>query len=232
MRRPSVARRTPQLASMRSLWSRLTAGAMTVVGASAYNAASKTADFTWALATGIRYSMPRSRCPPPMSTGGVPWCVRTSAPISRSGPATRSIGRFMSDASPISCESKDCADSRPVNQPHRRAGIAHVERTAGIAQAVQPHAADHDPGRSGLFDLHAQRAHRGQGRQAVLARQKPGDFAGAPRNAGQHEGAVRNGFVARNHRRSRHAARRLRREFARAGRHPRQSTACGYEPST
>ena len=101
VRKPSMSRRTPQFCSIRSLWSRLTAGAMTVVAASAYSAANRIADFTCALATGIRYSMPCRRRPPPMSTGGVPLCVRTSAPIERSGAATRSIGRFMSEASPI-----------------------------------------------------------------------------------------------------------------------------------
>ena len=59
--------------------------------------------------------MPRNRCPPWMSTGGLPSWVRTSAPISRSGFATRSMGRFISDASPINVDENSCAASRPVN---------------------------------------------------------------------------------------------------------------------
>ena len=38
---------------MRSVWSRVTAGSTTVVSPSAYSPASSTADFTWALATGM-----------------------------------------------------------------------------------------------------------------------------------------------------------------------------------
>ena len=51
--RPSLAIFTPAASSMRSLWSRQTAGEITRVAPSAYSAASKMADFTCALATGI-----------------------------------------------------------------------------------------------------------------------------------------------------------------------------------
>ena len=60
--------------------------------------------------------MPWSVRPPRILTGGVPALVATSAPMAQSGFATRSIGRFMSEASPINSESKACAASSPVNR--------------------------------------------------------------------------------------------------------------------
>ena len=50
---PRATTSTPKLCSIRSVWSRVTAGSTTVVAPSAYRPASSSADFTWALATGI-----------------------------------------------------------------------------------------------------------------------------------------------------------------------------------
>ena len=51
-RGPSVSICTPKPRSMRSVWSRVGAGSVTVVMPSAYRPASRIADFTCALATG------------------------------------------------------------------------------------------------------------------------------------------------------------------------------------
>src|SRR5882757_7756913 len=93
------------------------------------------ADFTCALATGIAYSIPRRRRPPPMSTGGLPLRVRTSAPISRNGLATRSMGRFIKDASPINCEGNGCAASNPVNN---RIAVPALPISSGLPAAFNP----------------------------------------------------------------------------------------------
>lgn len=51
--RPSRSTGTPNCGSIRSVWSRLGAGSVTVVEPSACSPARSTAVFTWALATGI-----------------------------------------------------------------------------------------------------------------------------------------------------------------------------------
>src|SRR5919108_385716 len=55
-----------------------------------------------------RFGVPR------ISTGGRPSRVWMRAPIICSGTATRSIGRRMSDSSPINVESKRCGASIPI----------------------------------------------------------------------------------------------------------------------
>ncbi len=87
---------------MSSVWSRVGLGSPTVVGLDALSAASRIADFTWALATGSWYVMPSSESEPSTMTGACPSVVSICAPICRSGSATRSIGRDESDSSPVS----------------------------------------------------------------------------------------------------------------------------------
>ena len=75
------------------MWSRLGRDSMTAVRPSAVKPAKSTHDFTWALATGSSYSMPRSRAPVTVNGGNRPSVASTAAPIARSGSATRSTGR-------------------------------------------------------------------------------------------------------------------------------------------
>ncbi len=63
-----------------------------------------------------------------------PRACRCRAPISRSGTATRSIGRRMSEASPISVESKACPASSPMN---RRMAVPALPMSSGAAAAAQ-----------------------------------------------------------------------------------------------
>ena len=79
--------------------------------------------------------MPMSLRPPRICTGGVPPFVDTSAPMARSGFATRSIGRFMREASPMRCESNACAASSPVN---RRIAVPALPMSSGPFAAPRP----------------------------------------------------------------------------------------------
>ena len=81
----------------------------------ANNPASRIALFTWALATGVSYLIPRSD-PPWTRRGAV--CSGPSAtivaPICRSGVMTRSIGRLESDESPTRRLSNFWPASKPA----------------------------------------------------------------------------------------------------------------------
>ena len=79
--------------------------------------------------------MPRRRTPPRTSTGGVPLRVRTSAPISRKGLATRSIGRRINDSSPIKRESNFCADNSPVN---KRIAVPALPMSRSLPRRLRP----------------------------------------------------------------------------------------------
>ena len=87
---------------MRSVWSRDSAGWTTDVSPSAYIPAIRMQDFSWALATGIWYSMPHS--PPPLNARGAsdpPPLPLTSAPIWLRGRRMRFMGRRRRDESPL-----------------------------------------------------------------------------------------------------------------------------------
>jgi hypothetical protein len=105
--RPAPSRVTltsaPASASSSSVWARVATGSRTTVSPAAASPASRTADFTWALATGGCHSIPR-RPPPATASGGRQRGPRpsTPAPIARSGSAMRSMGRAESDSSPTS----------------------------------------------------------------------------------------------------------------------------------
>ena len=100
---PPTSKSAPKALSIRSLWSREWAGSITVVGPSAVSAASSSADFTWALATGVPTTAPRSLRPCTASGARLPPLrPRTSAPMRARGWPTRCIGRLRSDASPLS----------------------------------------------------------------------------------------------------------------------------------
>ena len=174
-----------------------------MVGPSAYKPASSSADFTCALATGMRYSMPCRRRPPPISSGGLPSCVRTSAPISRSGLATRSMGRCMSDSSPISVEAKDCAASNPANN---RMAVPALPMSSACAAALSPcNPTPRTRTRAGSgcsMRTPSARIALRLARQSSLAR-KPRTSLSPEASADSKDGAVGDGLVARQ----RHAAR-------------------------
>ena len=85
------------------MWSRVGPGTVIVVVPSAARPARATQPRTWALATGSRCSSARKRrCARGCGRARARRSSRPSAPIARSGAATRSIGRRESDASPTS----------------------------------------------------------------------------------------------------------------------------------
>ena len=130
--RPSAI---PKPRSMRSVWSRQGPGSRTVVSPSAYSPASSRQDLTWALATGMAWSIPRSR-PGPMRSGGVPpFVVAMAAPMAASGSAMRRIGRAESDASPRSSLAKPCPASTPAS---RRMAVPELPRYRGLRGARRP----------------------------------------------------------------------------------------------
>ena len=95
--------------------------------------------------------------------------------------ATRSIGRRISDASPISSESNGCAGEQAHEEPHRRAGIAHVEhaRAARASPRSPTPSMTHLAGRRPLH-VDAEARHRPQRREAVLALEEARDAACVP----------------------------------------------------
>ena len=77
------------------------------------------------LAVRERADAQRRRISPAFVGCGAPSMI---APRARSGPATRIIGRRVSDASPTSVDANGCAARTPGEEAHRRAGVAAVER--------------------------------------------------------------------------------------------------------
>ena len=125
--------------------------------------------------------MPCSRAPPWMRTGGRPSWVSMHAPISRSGWATRSIGRRIRDASPTSSESKDWPASRPMKSRIAVPALPMSSTVAGAHRPAQPDAFDpHFAGR-GPLDTGAEARHAPQRRQAVLALEETRDARRARR---------------------------------------------------
>ena len=112
--RPSELTWAPMAAIMRSVWSRDRAGWWSTVGPVAESPASIRHDFTWALATGMSYSMGR-RFPPRIASGArvSPWRPMMEAPICCSGWTMRPMGRVRNDASPVSTD----RNSWPANSP-------------------------------------------------------------------------------------------------------------------
>ena len=95
---------------------------------------------------------------------------RCARPSTRSGCATRSIGRRMSEASPTSVLSKALPGQQSHRQAHRRARIAHVQRSRRRAQADEPDTVPRALGfAAGRSIATPSELQRGQGRQAILA---------------------------------------------------------------
>ena len=113
------------------------------MGPSAYRPDRSSALFTWAEDTGLSYSSgPSGRSGGSMRSGAVRSPARVGwgspamrAPRERSGPTTRIIGRFDSDASPMSVDANGCAESRPAS---RRMVVPELPQSRGAADARRP----------------------------------------------------------------------------------------------
>jgi hypothetical protein len=113
----ATSTRAPAARNMRSVWSRVGWASITPVTPSPSRPASSRHDFTWALATGRRYSTPRRADALTVSGGNRPSRASTPAPISDSGSAIRSTGRRRIDWSPSS-------DHSPEGWPASHPGIS------------------------------------------------------------------------------------------------------------
>ncbi len=128
------------------------------LGVAAPRAAPRTSPARWPPAS--RSRMPCSAAPPRMRTGGRPSGVSICAPICRSGFATRSIGRRISDASPTSSESNGCAASRPMNSRIAVPALPMSSAPRGAARPRRPTPShDHLARRPAAATLHAERCH-------------------------------------------------------------------------
>ena len=114
--RPSDTTTPPIADTMRSVWSRDSAGWCSTVFPRAESPASMMQDLTCALATGKSYSMPFSDPPLTVSGARVSRCrPRTVAPISCRGWTTRPMGRLLRESSPEITDVNDCPASIPDN---------------------------------------------------------------------------------------------------------------------
>ena len=105
---------TPRARSMRSVWSRVATASVTHVSPSADSAASRIADLTWALGTGVSYVIGVRSERPVIAIGRrvAPARPASFAPISRSGSTIRPIGRRRSEASPSSTTNRSARRAR------------------------------------------------------------------------------------------------------------------------
>ena len=129
----------PCARSRRSVWSREAAGCSSDVGPSACRAASRTADLTWALATGDCRRAPCNRAGAKAMGARVPSArAWIRAPIARNGSTTRPIGRRRSESSPVTNEWK----GRPARTPLARRSVVpllpHHNTSAGSRRPENP----------------------------------------------------------------------------------------------
>ena len=186
--------RTPAASSMRSVWSRVGIRSMTVVGPSALRPASRIADFTCALATSGSISIPRSAPEPRTRSGAWPSVVSTSAPIRRSGAATRSIGRGVSDSSPVSVNSPAWPARTPAP---RRMSVPALRQSTGPARRPRRPTPLHDELVVGhVLDLGPERAHRVDRRLGIARTAEAVHVRLALAERADQDGAVRDRLVA------------------------------------
>ena len=144
--RPSAASSrstgTPRALSMRSVWSRVATDSRTVVRPSARSPASRIADFTCALGTGVAMSIDRSGVWPTTVRGGRESFRRawSTAPIERSGSMIRATGRPAQRRVAVEDARDRQPGEQPGEQPQARAGVAAVEDSDPARRARPPRA--------------------------------------------------------------------------------------------
>ena len=127
---PSTVSSAPKPRSIRSLWSRVGTLSMTRVMPGVLRPASSTADFTWAEATGSRYSIGTAGHRPRMVSGRrSPGLAVKSAPIRDKGSITRPIGRFDRLASPMNVAVIGWLATRPMR---RRVEVPELPMSSAV----------------------------------------------------------------------------------------------------
>ncbi len=112
------------------------------------------------------------------------------APMSRSGAATRSMGRFCSEESPVSTEVNFCPASRPMD---RRMAVPALPMSSTLrrrAQTINALAMHGQRSRVVPVDLHAHALQRRQRRQAIGAVKEAAHLGLPGCNAAQHQAAM------------------------------------------
>ena len=119
------------------MWSRLGSGSMTTVVPDASRPAISTHDFTWALATGSVYSIPRS---------GIPWTVNGGEAALAGVDPRAHLAQRGGDAVDRAAADRLVAVERPLaaglarqpagREPHQRARVADVDVRLGRARAA------------------------------------------------------------------------------------------------
>ena len=100
---------------MRSVWSRVATGSITVVVPATLRPAKRSADFTCAEATGRRYSIGIGMSGPLRLAGSrSPERATICTPMRRSGSKMRPIGRRTSEASPVKVVVKAWLPASPI----------------------------------------------------------------------------------------------------------------------
>ena len=116
--------------------------------------------------------------------------------MSLSGAATRSIGRWRSDASPVSSLSNGCPASSPISS---RIPVPELPRSRTLAGARSPRAPDafdsHEAFRLAL-DGDAHGLERRLGGETILAREETMNDRRPFRDRTEHQRAMRDGLVA------------------------------------
>ena len=136
---PSRSTRAPACCSIRSVWSRVGAGSVTLVAPEASSPANSTHDLICADATGSSYSIPSSRAPAIVSGVKRPSRASSRAPIRRSGSAMRSTGRRRIDSSPSRIQTpSDCPASQPGSSRSSVPALPTSITPVGCAAARRP----------------------------------------------------------------------------------------------
>ncbi len=121
---------------MRSVWSRVAQGSITVTMPGALRPARRTADFTWAEGTGSWYSIGTRRSGPLMVSGRrSSERARACAPMRRSGSMMRPIGRPRSEASPVKVVEKAWL---PAIAMARRTPVPELPKSMTASGSRQP----------------------------------------------------------------------------------------------
>ena len=126
-------------------------------------------------------------------SGRWPSVVSICAPIDRSGPAIRSIGRAESDSSPVSVNVPSWKASSPTMS---RASVPALPQSISAERKPAQPDAVHDELVAVLVHLHAERAHGSERRLGVARPSPAADDRLAVGDSAEQQRAVRDGLVA------------------------------------
>ena len=128
-------------------------------------------------------------------TGAWPSASVMSAPIARSGSATRAIGRPESEASPVRTDSNGCPAKTPISS---RIVVPELPQSSGPRRRAERPAVDDEPALARhRLDLDAERAQTRERGLRVGGVGEADDLGAARRERGEDRRAVRERLVGR-----------------------------------